>query len=977
MAAGGGFMAGAVIGKLMMDKSGWDKGVKSVGKDEKKLGGMSERTGQKFKSMGRTMTMAGTAIVGTLGLMVRNYVKAGDEVHKMALRTGFSTEALSELRYAAQIAGADLGSLEKGVKRMAKTITDASEGMATYQRAFERIGVEYEELQGLSPEVQFDTIAMAIADLEDPTLRAATAQDIFGRAGTQLLPLFAEGAEGLEALKQKAHDMGIVFDQEAANKAAKLADAQVTLKESISGLTIMIADHIVPIITKFVEKISTTIENIQKWGKENQALMGIVTKVVGALGSLMVVLGPMLMILPKLVAGMGMLKTALVGLTGPVGLVVAGLALIAERTITATKTFKSYSDLIQKEADLQDKKISGLKKTWDSLNTTYRKIFLGIDDLALAQAAYNKKVAEGEIIESKRNPILTKGIKLFDDFTLKLQKQAEEYENLSGASKTFGIDVDELGIKLKSELTAELEESERALEALKSSSEATPGSIQKLEDKIRGLKEELYGTTIETQSLKDELGLVLKVDLESKLAKMEQALELYADALPESETIRLKEEILNLREELGLAPPVLGAVAASMGLVGTAAASAGDDVNQFSNNASIDIGNFSASASGSFGDLKREYEQSTTEMTSLWGQMTDGLKTKWATTFSDMLSGATSFKDGVGQLWDGIKTQFFDIVGQMIAKWVTDFIGNLLSSTTSTVSSVGKSLTGLVSGTASAAGGAASAISGVITGLGAGIGAFLGTLVAGKADMSYTNTLLEDIAWGHGKKLDNVNAKLHDIKESNWDQGNKLQGLINAMTSEGTVYVNMFASEPIEGLKDSMGNDLSALGGTFEKGMRETGDNLGSKLGNEFSALGGNIDNLGGKLNEGFFGLDKGLREFGSDIAGGLNKMGNNIAGGLSSGGAQAISAQSEGTWLVTGQEQEFKAHKDEIVDIRHADSAQSMAGNLNIDIQPVVIPKDDKYVIDFVIKKVDKLKKDITKGNVPFPMGSVVGGRL
>ena len=176
--------------------------------------------------------------------MVKNYVKAGDEVHKMALRTGFSTEKLSELRYASQIAGADIGALEKGVKRMAKTITDAGEGMATYIRSFKRIGIEVKELKGLSPEEQFDKIATAIANVEDPTIRAATAQDIFGRAGTQLLPLFETGAKGLEELKQKAHEMGIVFDQEAANKAARLADAQVTLKQAVSGLTIMIADQI-------------------------------------------------------------------------------------------------------------------------------------------------------------------------------------------------------------------------------------------------------------------------------------------------------------------------------------------------------------------------------------------------------------------------------------------------------------------------------------------------------------------------------------------------------------------------------------------------------------------------------------------------------------------------------------------------------------------------------------------------------------
>jgi hypothetical protein len=42
-----------------------------------------------------------------------------------------------------------------------------------------------------------------------------------------------------------------------------------------------------------------------------------------------------------------------------------------------------------------------------------------------------------------------------------------------------------------------------------------------------------------------------------------------------------------------------------------------------------------------------------------------------------------------------------------------------------------------------------------------------------------------------------------------------------------------------------------------------------------------------------------------------------------------------------------------------------------------VVIPKDDKYIIDFVIKRVNKLKKDLTKGNLTLPLGAIGGGRI
>lgn len=216
-----------------------------------------------INQVGKRIMVAGAAVAGAVGLMVKNYVKAGDEVHKMALRTGFTTESLSELRYASQICGADLGALEKGVKKMSKTIMDANDGLATYVRAFDRIGLKAKDLIDLSPEEQFDKIARAIARLENPTLRAATAQEIFGRAGTQLLPLFAEGEAGLEKLRKKAHELGIVFDQEAANRAAKLNDAITTLKASVTGISMKLAEKLVPALTVVADHITDVFVNIR------------------------------------------------------------------------------------------------------------------------------------------------------------------------------------------------------------------------------------------------------------------------------------------------------------------------------------------------------------------------------------------------------------------------------------------------------------------------------------------------------------------------------------------------------------------------------------------------------------------------------------------------------------------------------------------------------------------------------------------
>ena len=224
----------------------------------------------------------------------------------------------------------------------------------------------------LSPEEQFDKIARAIANVESPTLRAAAAQDIFGRAGTKLLPLFAAGEEGLEKLKKKAHELGMVFDQEAADKAARLADAQTTLKRAIQGLTITISENIVPVITELVEKLSDTIAKVKDWAKAHPELVTWLTKTGGALGAVMLVLGPMVIILPKVVTGIIAIKTACIIMTGPAGIAAAALLGIA---ISISEIIKTHKEAVKAMSDmaLEAAVMGNAAKNFQDLWITVRK----------------------------------------------------------------------------------------------------------------------------------------------------------------------------------------------------------------------------------------------------------------------------------------------------------------------------------------------------------------------------------------------------------------------------------------------------------------------------------------------------------------------------------------------------------------------------------------------------------------------------
>jgi phage-related minor tail protein len=290
--------------------------------------------GKNMKDTGKSLTEGLTVpIVGAvagLTVLATKTAQAGDEMDEMAARTGFSVEALSEYKYVAGLAGVELDGLEVAVKKMQNTVTDAQNGTKAAAAALDQLGISAQSLRGLSPEEQFDRIAAAVAGIEDPTRRAALAQDVFGRSGTDLLPMLAGGADGIARLRQEARDLGVVWTNESAAAAAKFSDDLERVKAGVAGafqqvsskllpvlsekLVPVIEKHVVPLIQKLAEKIGNLVEWFANLDPKWQAV------ILAAVGFLAVI-GPLLIIL-------GSLATAIGVLMSPIGLVVLAIGAV-------------------------------------------------------------------------------------------------------------------------------------------------------------------------------------------------------------------------------------------------------------------------------------------------------------------------------------------------------------------------------------------------------------------------------------------------------------------------------------------------------------------------------------------------------------------------------------------------------------------------------------------------------------------------
>ena len=180
--------------------------VKGVGRGLKAVGRFSKHgikaVGafiKKVALIGAVFAAAATAAAYALNRLVSSVTKEGDKIAKTAKRLDMSAEAVSNFGFAAERSGATLQDFIKGVKSLVKNAADAAEGLAEYKDEFDKLGMTVTDSEGRlkSSEVLFMEFAEAIKNCENPSQRMASALNLMGRAGLNMLPMLNEGKQGI------------------------------------------------------------------------------------------------------------------------------------------------------------------------------------------------------------------------------------------------------------------------------------------------------------------------------------------------------------------------------------------------------------------------------------------------------------------------------------------------------------------------------------------------------------------------------------------------------------------------------------------------------------------------------------------------------------------------------------------------------------------------------------------------------------
>ena len=191
--------------------------------------------------------------------MVMSFSEVGSQFFDMSAKTGMSVEALSALKFVAEQSGTSLDAIGIAAKKMNSAIYELGTGAVGAKENFAALGLSLADLQGKGVDESFAMITSRLADVGDKSTQSALAVKLFGKSGTDILPMLADGAAGLEAMKEKARELGLVMSTEAAMKADAVGDAMDALKAQMGGVAITIGAALAPAILNIANGLSALV----------------------------------------------------------------------------------------------------------------------------------------------------------------------------------------------------------------------------------------------------------------------------------------------------------------------------------------------------------------------------------------------------------------------------------------------------------------------------------------------------------------------------------------------------------------------------------------------------------------------------------------------------------------------------------------------------------------------------------------------
>lgn len=448
----------------------------------KKVDDQGKKTKDNLSIIAEKGAKIGAAIVAGTGVAVTGLLalglKTSDTAAKwleLSQRTDIGVESLQRWGYAASQSGADVEKLEVGMKKLSTSIVDAKSGSDDAVAAYDALGISMSDLANMSPEQTFDTVMAKLADMPESAEKNVIGNQLLGKSYTELKPLLAEGSAGMEALKNKANDLGIVMSEDSVKSAEGFGDQMDSVKASFDAIVNKVVVDLIPVLNNMLQWFLDNSPQIQSVAG---SALGFISDTIGFIAdhanTLIPILGGLttafigmkiIGVINGLMAAYTAFTTTATGaqlslsaamMANPIGLVVAAIAALIAIGVAlymnwdkikakATEIFGKLQDVvggaIDKIKGFFQRVIDFVKNNWQGLLLLIVNPFAGAFKLAYDNCeGFRNKVnsvfeAIGKIISDKVNDVknIIGKIKDFFNFEWKFPKLKLPHFSFSGS----------------------------------------------------------------------------------------------------------------------------------------------------------------------------------------------------------------------------------------------------------------------------------------------------------------------------------------------------------------------------------------------------------------------------------------------------------------------------------------------------------------------------------------------------------------
>ena len=189
------------------------------------------------------LIISGGAFVG----LVKGAIDSADAFGKMSDQTGIAANTLQAYVNAGKLAGVSQETIDKGLRRLAQSMREADQGVATYKDSFDALGISVRTVNGEFKTNQqvLGEIADRFANMENGATKAAIAMEIFGRSGASLINLLNGGAASLEEFNYEV-------SENFAQNAEFFNDQIAVLGIRFDGFRKQLTDALLPALNTIV-----------------------------------------------------------------------------------------------------------------------------------------------------------------------------------------------------------------------------------------------------------------------------------------------------------------------------------------------------------------------------------------------------------------------------------------------------------------------------------------------------------------------------------------------------------------------------------------------------------------------------------------------------------------------------------------------------------------------------------------------------